>query len=293
MSVRLLNPYRGKDGQWVRANLHGHCRESSGCAAVTLSEGVQQYHRIGTQILAVTDHDVVTDLAAVGAAYPDMVFLEGFEHSEGKNLLFIGPEVAPLYERPLDEAMALADGLLTIVCHPQPEEGREYWSLEKIVALGRLPDGIEVYNGHYGIERMLARGRTPLYTRFWDEMLTAGHRVWGFANDDFHDLGDFDNAYNMVLVEERSAAAALRAAKSGCFYATTGLALADLAETDGNIEVELVAPSTGRFVGPGGTILAEAQDVRFGYTVTSEAYVRFEAENESGRLFLQPMFRED
>ena len=30
---------------------------------------------------------------------------------------------------------------------------------------------------------MRMRGRTPHYAHVWDELLTAGHRLWGFAND--------------------------------------------------------------------------------------------------------------
>jgi hypothetical protein len=158
--------------------------------------------------------------------------------------------------------------------------------------LGTWTDGTEVYNGHYGIERALAQGRWPLYTEFWDELLTAGHRLWGYANDDFHDPDDFGNAFNMVLVDEISPAAVIVAAKAGRCYGSTGILLEEVTAEGGQILVEVNAESVGRFVGPGGTELATHEGSRFTYAVGDETYVRFEAEGEIGRIFLQPMFRE-
>ena len=64
-------------------------------------------------------------------------------------------------------------------------------TLDKLTALGTMPNGVEIYNGHYGIPRMVARGRRCCFTAFWDRLLSAGHRLWGFASDDFHDPDDF------------------------------------------------------------------------------------------------------
>ena len=157
-------------------------------------------------------------------------------------------------------------------------------------ALGAWPDGIEVYNGHYGIEVALARGRQPLYTEFWDELLTAGHHLWGYANDDFHDPADFDNAFNMVLVDERSPTGVVRAAKAGRSYATTGLLLQSIQVEGDDIHVEVDAPCHGAFIGPGGQQLAEGEGQCFSYRAGDETYVRFEGLGDSGRIFLQPLW---
>ena len=288
----MFNPYQDARGQWVRGNLHGHCREHSGCASVPLVQGAQMYHDIGARFIAVTDHDWVTDLEAVRLAYPDMVFLEGFEHSQDGHMLVVGESVPPLYEFAVEEALTRAGDLLTIAAHPQPKRGSEHWTLEKMLALRRHPDGIEIYDGHYGIARLRARGTSPQYTHFWDELLTHGLRLWGFADDDFHDPPDFDNAFNMVLVEELTAAAIVRASKRGRCYASTGLILRGIQEDDGQITVDVGIPCAGRFIGPHGEILHESAGTTFAYRATDEAYVRFEAEGETGRLFLQPMFQE-
>ncbi len=292
MIARLENPYQNGRGQWIRGSFHGHCSEHSACASVPLEEGVKLYWEVGAGFVALTDHDMVTDLSEVQTCYESLVFLHGFEYSTRENVIFVGPEIGPLYQRPLEEALAAAGELLTVVCHPQPNgSAREYWTLDKLAALGVWPDGVEVYNGHYGIERALAMGRWPLYADFWDELLTAGNRIWGFANDDFHDCEDFDNAFNMVLVEEKTPQAVIAAAKRGCCYASTGLLLQSVEEEHGRIRVEVDVPCKGAFIGPGGERLAAAESTVFEYTVGEEAYVRFEGEGATGRIFLQPMFR--
>ena len=292
MAAGMHNPYQDPKGQWLRGNFHGHCNEHSACAAVPLAEGVRRFHQIGTRFMAVTDHDCVTDLATMRKTYKDMVFLHGFEHSTTEHLAFVGDDVGPLYEFPLGEALRRADGLLTFACHPKPDgEEREYWTRARLEALGTWPDGIEVYNGHYGLESARSRGRWPLYTDLWDELLTAGHRVWGYANDDFHDPEDLGNAFNMVLVEEVSPAAIVRAARSGRCYASTGLLLREVGERDGHIVVNVESSCAGVFLGPGGEELAGGEGTHFEHAAEREDYVRFQAEGDAGLLFLQPMFR--
>jgi len=289
--TKFINPYRHSTGRWVRGNFHTHCRENSGCGTVPLEQVIRQYHQIGARFLAMSDHNTVTDLTDFKKQYPDMVFFEGFEHSLQEHMLFVGPSVPPLYEFPLEEATRRAGDLLTILCHPQTRRSEDYWTKEKIFALGQVPNGMEIYDGHYGVPQKLSEGRTPQYTHVWDSFLTAGLRLWGFASDDFHDPEDFNNAYNMVLVDEVTPEAILRAVKSGCFYATTGLLLDRIETIENTIRVTLPERSTGRFIGPYGEILAEETGRQFEYSVSDEAFVRFEAGTERGKLFLQPMFR--
>jgi hypothetical protein len=150
--------------------------------------------------------------------------------------------------------------------------------------------GIEVYNGHYSRPHKIFSDANPLYTDTWDALLSQGCRVWGFANDDFHDLHDFGKAYNMVNAEHLSAPALLNAMKAGRFYATTGLLL-DGVHAEGNaIEVCLAASAKGRFIGPGGRTLSGGEGSGFAYRTVGEQYVRFEAEGKAGRIFLQPFF---
>jgi hypothetical protein len=289
------NPYDGQAGEWLRGSFHGHSRPNSSCASVPLDEGIQKYQAIGAQFMAVTDHDWVTDLEAMQTAHPEIVLLHGFEHSSQEHVAFVGDALSPawvrLHQLPLREALSQAAGLLTILNHPQAWEAYPAWTLDKVRALSRLPDGMEIVNGHYGTPRIRAKGMTGQYTRLWDELLTAGLRIWGFANDDFHDPVDLGNAFNMVLAQTRTPAAILAAARRGCFYASTGLMLTQVETQDETIHVSVCAACAGRFIGPGGETLAEGEGQRFTYVARGESYVRFEAQSPAGQLFLQPFFR--
>ena len=288
----MKNPYAGT-GTWVRGSFHGHCDENSRCASVPLAVSVRDYHALGAGFVTLTDHDLITDLAPLQEQYPELIFVQGFEYSTRENVVFAGPGVGPLYEQSLEAALSAADDLFTMVCHPQPKGAAlEYWTRAKLEALGTWPDGLEIYNGHYGTAAGLAVGRQPCYADFWDELLTAGHRLWGFANDDFHDPDDFDNAFNMVLVDEASAAGVVAAAKAGRSYASTGILLEELVVEGSHIGVRVSAPCAGRFVGPGGAVLHRGQGTFFEYEAGGQEYVRFEGEGEGGRIFLQPLFRE-
>jgi hypothetical protein len=291
---RLSNPYAGcgtGPGAWVRGNLHGHSSEHSGCSSVPLAEGIRRYRAAGAGFLAVTDHDHVSDLAEARASHPDMVFLEGFEHSAAENVLFVGERVPPLHRLPLAESLAAADGLLTVVCHPRPRGNDDYWTVEKILALSPPPVGIEVYNGHYGRPHVLWKNTNPLYTDTWDGLLSRGARMWGYANDDFHDPPDFGRAWNMVWVDSPTPSGLMRALASGRCYGTTGLLAESIAVEDSRVVVRLTDSAEGRFVGPQGRVLSRSAGRDFAGHHDGEAYVRFEAQGEAGMLWLQPFFR--
>ena len=293
MSSSLHNPYQNATGTWIRGNLHTHCREHSGCASVPLFEGIEKYWGAGARFLAVTDHDHVTDLQEARRRWPEMIFLEGFEWSKSENVLFIGQTVPPLHARPFPEALRTGRDLLTIVCHPRPSWVIEYWTVPMILALDPPPVGIEVYNGHYAGEHRFWRRTNPLYSETWDALLTSGARLWGFVNDDLHQPSDFGRTFTMACVRERNEDALLASLKAGRFYGSTGLLLKEVSVIGSDVHVALESPAAGRFVGPGGKTLASNEGTSFEYRAAREAYVRFEAAGEAGRIFLQPFFGRD
>jgi hypothetical protein len=293
VALRLSNPYAGcgsGPGAWLRGSIHGHSSEHSGCSSVPLADGIARYRVAGAGFVAVTDHDHVSDLDPARARYPEIVFLEGFEHSSAEHTLFVGERVPPLYRLPLGEALAAADGLLTVISHPRPRAADDYWTVERILALSPRPVGIEIFNGHYRPGHVLWSDTRPLYTETWDALLSRGARLRGYANDDFHDPADFGRAWNMAWVESPSPAGVLGALRSGRCYGTTGL-LAESIEVEGaDIHVRLTAPAEGRFIGPGGRVLAGGNGTDFAWRHDGSRYIRFEAQVGTKMLWLQPFF---
>lgn len=291
MTPPYENPYASAKGQWIRGNFHAHSEEYSPCGSVPLEQSVRQYAGIPSQVLAITDHGHITCTEEVQRQCPDLLLLNGFEHGCERHLLFVGTRDESLTAMPLPEALLRASDALTIISHPDPRPGTDYWPVERIRALPVLPDCLEIYNGHYGTARLRAKGTTPRYTHVWDTLLSQGCRIWGLGNDDFHDTEDFNNAFTMLRVPERTRDAVVDAIKHGHCYASTGLLLHDVRLEGNTVFVETSQPCAGQFIGPGGTVLTTGSGNRFCYPLNGESYVRFEGQGDAGLLFAQPIFR--
>jgi hypothetical protein len=95
--------------------------------------------------------------------------------------------------------------------------------------------GLDIYNA-----MCQGSGRRGVATRQWDELLTNGRRVWGWAADDRHSDDeptpppgclpnrDHGKAWIMVRADERSQKAILDAIRHGLFFSTTGPLIKDL-----------------------------------------------------------------
>ncbi len=94
----------------------------------------------------------------------------------------------------------------------------------------------------------------------------------------------------MVCEADHSPTRLMAALRVGRFYGSTGLRLAAANVRGGGITVTLESEARGKFIGPGGVVLAKGEGKEFHHRWEGEAYVRFEAEGGSGRIFLQPFF---
>lgn len=298
----LENPYRKRRGRWLRGNLHSHCLEASACSEMPRERLLAKYAGGGYDFLTLSDHDAVLedsgsgesgDLGLNGAK--GMILIPGFEYSFSAHALIIGNGAEKLCGmRDFGEvlAAAAAGGLLSIACHPEgPRRG--YWTEDGLLALKGL-DGMEIFNGHYGdAGRRWApqgTGAGSQYTRLWDEVLSRGARLFGFANDDMHLPLDFAMGANFALAGTRSQAAILAALKSGAFFASTGLLIKSVQEYRGRVIVCCAEDCEGLFIGPGGERLSRASGELFEYGWTGEAYLRFEADINGRKCWAQPMF---
>jgi hypothetical protein len=289
--IGVCNPYERNLGAWLKGNLHCHTREHSSCASVPLEAAVGKYASAGYDFLSVTDHNHLTDLEGVRDLAAGMLLLSGFEHSTNQHTLFVGERVRRLYRRRLGRALPRAGEAITVIAHPAPRTGHAYPARVLLETVGTAPTGIEIHNGHYGLPSALSRGKTPRYTQIWDEILSLGLRVWGFASDDFHDHEDFGNAFIVARTEQRSVLSLLDALRQGRFYASTGLLAQSIAGTPASLEIITKGTCLGRFIGPGGAVLHQSEGESFRWEMSDERYVRFEAEAPAGALFTQPLWR--
>jgi predicted metal-dependent phosphoesterase TrpH len=225
------------DGAWYRCQLHAHTTHSDGEA--TTQGLVEHYARAGYDVLAITDHWLITCHEPEEGA-SDILLIPSSELSariDGgleADVLAYGIDELP---EPREEFPSIAEaaswitarGGVAYLAHP-------YWSgLTADHYLG-APDlvGIEVMNG--GSEALQGNGLSAVH---WDDILQRGGSCLGIATDDSHYTGqDSRLAWTMVRAPERSRSAILEALRSGSFYSSTGAEIhAVEVHADGHVDV--------------------------------------------------------
>ena len=137
-----------------------------------------------------------------------------------------------------------------------------------------------------------------LATNVWDEYLSAGKLVWGFANDDFHTWFDIDRAWNVIFCRERGFQEMKTAIERGSLYASSGLVLREFSFQGDSLKVGAsherspIEQISYRFIGEGGKTLQESTGATAEYRFQgNEQYVRVCAMSDNGAmLWTQPIF---
>ena len=240
--MRIQSPYANERIPWRKGNLHAHTTMSDG--ERTPQELIYAYAKGGYDFLAISDHDMITGPSAFDAR--GMTLIPCNEVTvNGPHILHVDATAAVSPGRDRQHVLdgIGADSGFAVVAHPNwerhfnhcPQDCLERWN-------GYI--GIEIYNG-----LVRRHDGNPLATDKWDMLLSQGRRVWGFANDDAHQVGDEGIAWNMVQSEKKDAASIVDAMGAGRFYASTGVVI-DSIQVEGNVirvttrNAERVAVST-------------------------------------------------
>ena len=212
--MRLISPYT--EGNWYRGSLHIHSKFSV-CGWHDLSEVALAYRDY--DFIAVTDHDHLTQAREV---MPNKVVFSGYEVSGSSHMLLVEPPASaapgdnhftPDHYNDLARA-TLAHGGLAVLNHPTRYTGSS-WRLEDILKLDAAV-GLEVFSGdgiHVEEDQAFV---------LWDQALSAGRKLWGFGNDDFHHWGQERRVWNMVQAKSCTPESILKAFRNGAFYVSTG-----------------------------------------------------------------------
>lgn len=165
---------------------------------------------------------------------------------------------------------------------------------------------LESASGHLLVNHQ-GGGVTPSTEQMWDQLLSAGLRIFAVAVDDVHNFreeltSERANWRGWVVVRAASLTreGILAGLTSGDFYASTGVALEDVQSTSESLTVEVAAdPNTGSpkrcrivFIGKEGRVLTVSNDNPARYTFVGNAgYVRARVEDSNGlRAWTQPVF---
>lgn len=301
--------------RWYRGNTHTHTLNSDGENAP--DEVARWYRSNGYQFLVITDHEYLTDAAALNAIFArDERFLlipgqEVTGRAEGKpvHVNQIGakkvvmpatlPTIFEVLQR--DVTMVHEAGAIAQINHPNFG-----WALTG-ADLARVENAtlVEIWNGHPMVNN-LGGGGTPSAEAMWDEALTAGRRLFGIADDDAHHfkpehLADPASAapnrgWIYVRAAKLTEADILAAIRRGDFYASNGVELTEIANSPTALTITIKPTTFSRyrteFIGAGGKVLAETTSNPAVYQFKGgEKYVRARIiESNAKMAWTQPVF---
>jgi len=244
-SFTVVSPYADVDweayGQY-KASLHVHTNRSDGSAS--LADTVRRHHKLGYHILAITDHNVLTEdwgallTAEQRQAAGGMIAIPAT--NEQSRTDHIGTFWAPFESesgQTMDAVLGRAGELggLAIINHPGRYTGGQAGgsagakasndpaSIAKYTALFRAHGsaaGMEIINK---LDNE-SRSDRLLWDNILMELMPEGRGVWGFSNDDSHLPDAIGYSFNVMLMPELTAGAAKAAMESGAFYAVARVA---------------------------------------------------------------------
>lgn len=304
--------------RWYKGNTHTHTLNSDGDSP---PEVVAQWYRDqGYAFVVITDHEKLTDVAPLNAAFGKpgaFLVMQGQEvtqmipdstHPDRRRQAHVnainstrvvmpqgGATIGDSYARNL--ALIRDAGGLPQVNHPNWR-----WSVRLADMLG-LPDStlFELWNGHPGINNLGGADGTgsvaPSTEVLWDSLLTRGKTLFAMGTDDSHyfarlwdrSLPRPGQAWVMVRADTLTADAIVAALRRGEFYASTGVTLSEYRVQGRVISLAIERPRTGdtryrtEFVGAGGRVLSRVDGLSARYQMRGgEGYVRARVTDSNG-----------
>jgi hypothetical protein len=292
------SPYNPMPANSYKGNVHFHTTTSDG--SNTIAEMMAAYEAAGYDFAVVTDHDAVN----VDPSVADILYIGGVEETANdpatlpviSTHMSVFPAASNVVGYPDLQSIIDADAAAVhILNHPNVSLATPAWGfvIPTSVALALTDyDAIEIYNWaseHSGDYLGYA-------LEMWDDLLTAGKRVWGIASDDAHaDAWAFCGAWVHVFAAECTQAAIVAAIKAGQFYATQGPALT-IAETGTTLTVSCADSSNFSFYKTGGALvetISAAMSATHAYIGQGNPkYIRCEVTRISDGLkaWTQPIF---
>jgi hypothetical protein len=300
--------------RWYRGNTHTHTLESDGDSP---PEYVARWYRNhGYRFLVLSDHNVLTDPARL-AHLVDSTFIlipgeevtSSFEqrpvHVNGLNLpRLVEPRTDPTLVGTIQKNV---DAVREATGVPHINHPNFRWAFGAAELLQIQNDRLlEIYNGHPQVHNRGAGG-SPGMEEIWDELLSAGKRIYGIAVDDAHHFqGEFapDRANpGRGWVDVRARAlepgAIMQALEAGSFYASTGVVLEDIVVSPTTLEIRITPRGdfryTTTFIGDGGVVLDRVHGLEATFDLGSRrdtlSYVRARVDDSGGyQAWVQPVF---
>src|SRR5262245_17023002 len=177
---------------WYKGNLHTHTINSDGDSPPY--DVMAWYKRNGYQFLAITDHNTFTDPAAFDTNPNDNFLLIGAEEVTNDKTVHVnalgitklippqrGSTVTEILQASIDAIRA--QGAVPLINHPNFRWA--FTAKEMLPLKGTLL--LEIASGHPLVNHA-GGGDTSSTEEMWDQLLSAGMRVFGVSVDDVHNF---------------------------------------------------------------------------------------------------------
>ncbi len=302
--------------KWYKGNIHTHTTESDGDAEP--EKVVPWYRRHGYDFLVLSDHNHLTlfEYAAGKRRFRRPLMIPGEEisarievrqrsipiHINGIGISRVvepinADDIVPTIQANVD-AIREAGGIASIN-HPNFKWAFGHEEISRVKGVSLL----EVYNGHPATNSEGGPGKAS-GDEIWDGVLSANRVIFGVATDDSHRYHDFTpmmsnpgRGWVVVRATELSQEAIVDSMAVGDFYASTGVTLSDLETSEDGVSLSIEqtfdAVYMTKFIGRGGTVLAEVAGLEAAYEPRGdEGYVRavVRASIPGARAWTQPVF---
>jgi len=286
-------------GRWFKSNFHVHEGES-------VLSTLTAYKKAGFDIVTVSGQRELFDTQKLGESVGIRTF-NGEEYIEKDGILLIG--VNAFFTGTPQQAIDACNksGGFTVACHPHlapwidsPES--PLLKKDEILTLNGLT-GVEIMTGALTRNQSAGRGLgLSCASDFWDEMLSAGTVIWGFGNDDFHEMHDINVAWTDIYADSDSWDDIHKSVREGCLCTSTGLRLFKFELDDTTLTVNANYPFCVdnrieyRFIGRGGRLLSMQNNCIDGVFEIDidEPYIRVEAVGPDGaKLWTQPILNKN
>ncbi|MGQ9514396.1 MAG: CehA/McbA family metallohydrolase [Thermoproteota archaeon] len=296
--ISFSNPFELK-GSWYKGNLHTHTTNSDG--TLKPEEIAELYRMRGYDFICITDHETISNVE--GLSRPDFIVIGGEEISIGKATLgepyhLVAVNLKDSISDHGDDIQAMIEELRdkdseVLLCHP-------YWSsllLEDMLKIDGYI-GIEIFNTSCFFS--IAKGHATVH---WDELLSVGRKVWGFATDDAHfhfndhRPNDAFGAWIMVKSKFFSIEGIMESISKGLFFSSNGPTIKDMSVEEESIIVKTEHVRKINFVADG--YRGESFTAPSGKTIDcaeykvggNEKYVRVECIDAEGKAaWSNPIF---
>jgi hypothetical protein len=282
---------------WLKGNLHTHTNNTDGDAPTEAVVGWYATH--GYDFLAITDHNKLihathdklllipsTELTMKAEGKP--VHVNAFNLPAMPDALSFRESIVAMLQACVDAAHGV--GGVPMINHPNfhwafgAKELLQIndWSLLEIRNASTECNDFG-FGDHIGVEAL------------WDELLSAGRRIYGVATDDAHDftqerwghVSPPGLAWVCVRANERTSEAVMDALRAGDFYSSTEIELDNITWRDGTLSLQIHQhfdhAYTTHFIGRGGRVVAQAYGLAPSYPVHGdEGYVRAKVYSSNG-----------